>query len=64
MPSSSTTRTRGARSATVISDRYDLSSLAYQSVTAPAGELVVPWIREINVCALRPDLTIVVLERA
>jgi dTMP kinase len=45
--------------ATVISDRYDLSSLAYQSATAPAGELVVPWIREINVCALRPDLTIV-----
>jgi dTMP kinase len=45
--------------ATVISDRYDLSSLAYQSVTAPAGELVVPWIREINLCALRPDLTIV-----
>lgn len=45
--------------ATVISDRYDLSSLAYQSVTAPAGERVVPWIREVNACALRPDLTIV-----
>jgi dTMP kinase len=45
--------------ATVISDRYDLSSLAYQSATAPAGERVVPWIREINTCALRPDLTIV-----
>ena len=45
--------------ATVISDRYDLSSLAYQSATAPAGELVVPWIREINLCAMRPDLTIV-----
>jgi dTMP kinase len=45
--------------ATVISDRYDLSSLAYQSATAPAGERVVPWIREINMCALRPDLTIV-----
>lgn len=45
--------------ATVISDRYDLSSLAYQSATAPAGERVVPWIREINQCALRPDLTIV-----
>jgi dTMP kinase len=46
--------------ATVISDRYDLSSLAYQSVTAPAGERVVPWIREVNACALRPDLTIVI----
>ena len=45
--------------ATVISDRYDLSSLAYQSATAPAGERVVPWIREINTCALRPDLTLV-----
>jgi dTMP kinase len=46
--------------ATVISDRYDLSSLAYQSVTAPTGERVVPWIRETNACALRPDLTIVI----
>ena len=45
--------------AVVVSDRYDLSSLAYQSVTAPAGERVVPWIREINACALRPDLTVV-----
>ena len=46
--------------ATVVSDRYDLSSLAYQSATAPAGERVVPWIREINLCTLRPDLTIVI----
>jgi dTMP kinase len=46
--------------AVVVSDRYDLSSLAYQSVTAPPGERVVPWIREVNVCALRPDLTIVI----
>lgn len=44
----------------VVTDRYDLSSLAYQSVTAPGGEKVVPWIREINACALRPDLTIVI----
>ena len=29
----------------VISDRYDISSLAYQSVTAPEGAEVVPWIR-------------------
>lgn len=49
---------------TVISDRYDLSSLAYQSATAPpggAGEIgdVVAWIRELNRRARRPDLTLV-----
>lgn len=44
----------------VLSDRYDLSSLAYQSVTAPNGERVVPWIRELNAAALRPDLTVVI----
>ena len=46
--------------AVVISDRYDLSSLAYQSVTAPGGEKVIPWIRELNAAALRPDLTLVI----
>jgi len=46
--------------AVVLSDRYDLSSLAYQSVTAPTGEKVVPWIRELNAAALRPDLTVVI----
>jgi dTMP kinase len=46
--------------AIVISDRYDLSSVAYQSATAPSGTEVVPWIRELNSCALRPDLTIVI----
>ncbi len=45
--------------AIVISDRYDLSSLAYQSATAPGGAEVVPWIRELNARAMRPDLTIV-----
>lgn len=44
---------------TVICDRYDLSSLAYQSATAPAGVDPVPWIRAINQRALRPDLTLV-----
>ena len=44
----------------VISDRYYLSSLAYQSVTAPGGREVVPWIRELNAKALRPDLTVVI----
>jgi dTMP kinase len=43
----------------VVSDRYDISSLAYQSVTAPAPEQVIPWIRNLNAHALRPDLTIV-----
>lgn len=44
----------------VISDRYDLSSLAYQSATAsedPAG--LVPWIRQLNRFARRPDVTVV-----
>jgi len=48
----------------VISDRYDLSSLAYQSATAPAedpaeAERVCAWIRELNRHARRPDLTLV-----
>jgi dTMP kinase len=43
----------------VICDRYDLSSLAYQSATAPAGEAPVPWLRAINQQAPRPDLTLV-----
>ena len=38
----------------VISDRYLLSSLAYQSL-----ECDVAWVREINARALRPDLTVV-----
>ena len=44
----------------VISDRYDLSSLAYQSVTAHNGSDPIPWIRQLNAQALRPDLTIVI----
>jgi dTMP kinase len=44
----------------VISDRYDLSSLAYQSVTAHNGAEAIPWIRELNAQALRPDVTIVI----
>jgi dTMP kinase len=46
--------------AVVISDRYDLSSLAYQSVTAHTGSDPIPWIRQLNVQALRPDVTIVI----
>lgn len=45
----------------VVSDRYDASSLAYQSVTSGReGEAAVAWIRELNKYALRPDLTIMI----
>lgn len=44
----------------VISDRYDASSLAYQSVSSGSGgEDAVQWIRSLNRYAMRPDLTIV-----
>jgi dTMP kinase len=46
--------------AVVVSDRYDLSSLAYQSATAPDAHDVVPWIRELNARAVRPDVTVVI----
>jgi len=48
-----------ARGQWVLSDRYDLSSLAYQSATS-SGDGAVEWIRELNRRARRPDLTIVV----
>jgi dTMP kinase len=44
----------------VVTDRYDLSSLAYQSATAPEAHAAIPWIRELNARAVRPDLTIVI----
>ncbi|WP_437677960.1 dTMP kinase [Sorangium sp. So ce131] len=48
----------------VISDRYDLSSLAYQSTTAAGdgremGEIL-QWIRDLNRHARRPDVTVVI----
>jgi dTMP kinase len=43
----------------VISDRYTLSSLLYQSLTAPAGVECLPWLRQINDSAETPDLVIV-----
>jgi dTMP kinase len=45
----------------VLSDRYDLSSLAYQSITAGERDpaLVLGWIRELNRFARRPDVTVV-----
>jgi dTMP kinase len=44
---------------TVISDRYDFSSVAYQSVTAGGEPETVEWVRQINHHARRPDLTII-----
>ncbi|MGK4007314.1 dTMP kinase [Sorangium sp. So ce1036] len=48
----------------VISDRYDLSSLAYQSTTAADGAEdrgeILRWIRELNRHARRPDVTVVI----
>jgi len=45
----------------MLSDRYDASSLAYQSVSSGSGgEKAVEWIRSLNQHAMRPDLTIVV----
>jgi dTMP kinase len=44
----------------VVSDRYDASSLAYQSVSSGAeSKDAVEWIRSLNRYVLRPDLTIV-----
>jgi dTMP kinase len=44
----------------MISDRYDASSLAYQSVVSGrSSEEAVEWIRTLNQHAVRPDLTIV-----
>ena len=49
-----------AQGGTIISDRYDASSLAYQSVVSGrGGSETVEWIRALNRHALRPDLTIV-----
>jgi dTMP kinase len=43
----------------VISDRYALSSLIYQSLTAPEPDSALQWVRELNAQALRPDLVLV-----
>jgi dTMP kinase len=43
----------------VICDRYDLSSLIYQSLTAPDPDAALPWVRDLNLQALRPDLVLV-----
>lgn len=50
--------------AVVISDRYDLSSLAYQSASGAASPAeraaLTSWIRELNRFARRPDVTVVI----
>lgn len=48
-----------AEGAAVVSDRYTLSSIVYQSVTAPGVPDAVAWISSLNRAALRPDLTVV-----
>ncbi|MDB4944070.1 MAG: Thymidylate kinase [Labilithrix sp.] len=50
-----------AQGGVILSDRYDASSLAYQSVSSGnGGEAAVEWIRSLNQHAMRPDLTVVV----
>lgn len=44
---------------TVICDRYDYSSVAYQTVGGGGGDDVTAWVRELNRWARRPDLTLV-----
>ncbi len=49
-----------AQGGTVVSDRYDASSLAYQSVMSGAKvPQAIEWIRALNQHARRPDLTVV-----
>lgn len=47
--------------AVVLSDRYDLSSLAYQSASAKGQDpaTMIAWIRTLNRHARRPDVTVV-----
>lgn len=44
---------------TVVCDRYDHSSVAYQTLTAGEGPEVTEWVKSLNRQARRPDLTIV-----
>jgi dTMP kinase len=49
-----------AQGGVILSDRYDASSLAYQSVMSGAeGHGAVEWIRSLNKYARRPDVVIV-----
>jgi dTMP kinase len=53
-----------AQGRVVLSDRYTLSGLAYQSLTAPEGSADLAWLRELNRRALVASLVIVVDVRA
>ena len=44
---------------TVISDRYDYSSVTYQSITGGGEPETIAWVKELNRHAKRPDLVIV-----
>lgn len=44
---------------TVVCDRYDYSTVAYQSLSAHAEPGAIAWLRQVNHFARRPDLTIV-----
>ena len=44
---------------TVICDRYDYSSVAYQTVSGGGGDEAASWVRELNRHAKRPDLTFI-----
>jgi len=47
---------------TVVCDRYDYSTVAYQSLSAKghaSAEVAIAWLRQVNHFARRPDLTIV-----
>lgn len=48
-----------AEGGVVVSDRYVLSSLAYQSATSGEGEASLDWLRALNSRARVPELTIV-----
>ena len=43
----------------IVSDRYDYSSVAYQTVSSGAGPDAARWVRELNRKARRPDLTLI-----
>ena len=43
----------------VICDRYDYSTVAYQSLSAKGEASAIGWLRQMNQFARRPDLTIV-----
>jgi dTMP kinase len=44
---------------TVICDRYDYSSVAYQTVSGGGGDDASSWVRDLNRHAKRPDLTLI-----